>query len=85
MAVQGPTTSTVKLLLSLPVCQDQGLYVNHTHQYRVATAVVRRPLAPGSYRVVVTARGFANATAEVTVPQDGSGAQQVTPGRRFSI
>jgi hypothetical protein len=41
--------------------------------------VVRRPLAPGSYRVVVTAPGFANATAEVTVPQDGSGVQQVMP------
>ena len=45
--------------------------------------VVRRPLAPGSYRVVASAPGFANATAEVTVPQVGLGAQQVTLGRRF--
>ena len=46
--------------------------------------VVRRPLAPGSYRVVVSAPGFANATAQVTVPQDGSGIQQVISHGRSS-
>lgn len=32
-----------------------------------------RPLAPGTYSVTVSKRGYAPASAEVTVPEDGSG------------
>ncbi len=43
----------------------------------ICQILAHRPLPPGSYRVTVRAAGFGDTSADVSIPEDGSGAQQV--------